>query len=501
MPSLRRLVLPVLGGLALVAPIPMAQASSHPTTTFEDSAGASWTPHEDELAFLAAVDAASERVAVDVIGQSHEGRPLHLVRIGHPRPRPVEQAREGLVQLHVCTQHGNEPAGREACLISLRDLAFTDDPELVAHLSSTTVLFVPTVNPDGREANVRTNAEDVDLNRNHLEVDEPETIAVGEVVRDWWPDMNMDHHEYGPSTPALYDDDLLYLWPRNLNVDPTVRETAKTFAVEHLRPCVEEEGYSADEYGLQAAGDLDLQQTAGDGDDGISRNAAGLRHGLGILVESAVTPNPANPMELVSTADNQLRRVVSQVRAIDCTIDYLRANGAAVDAATSASRERAAVLGTERSEPTYFGGQDEDTTVTGGNAEPTAVQDPPFCGFLLDAGVVDETVRTSMDVHAIETRDTTDGVFVTMAQQAEPVIGLLYDERGLRHQVAGQGLDDCAAFAAPVPTAGPPANPDDPPGAPGTGGAGLPATGGGAALFALTLLAAAGMTRHRRATR
>lgn len=511
----RRSLLAAVVLSAVLVPIASAQVAP-PSTGFEDNDGAAWTTHEEELAFLEAVDAGSERVKIDVVGTTAEGRPLHLVQIGFPTPKSVGEAREGVVELHICSQHGNEPAGREACLQQIRNLAFTDDPAITAALSSMTVLFIPAANPDGRAADTRANSLGTDLNRNHLEITELETIAMGEVVRDWRPDLNLDHHEYGPATPALYDDDLLYLWPRNLNVDDAVHDAAKSFAVDVLNPCAAAAGYSSDEYGLQAAGDLDLQQTAGDEDDGISRNAAGLRHGLGILVESAVTQDPGRPGEIQAN-ENMKRRVASQVSVIDCALDFMAEQGPAISAITDASRANAIVEGRDRTEPTFFDGQDEDTTITGGEESSTSFQDPPFCGFRIGADLQSSEVTTTLQVHGITAVADGPDQFVTMAQEAEPVIGLLLDDRGSRKLISAEGLGDCSAFAAPTPVSSPtsaPAASSTPTPAPATPtpapapaasptttsaptpGGGLPATGGGAALMGLVLATTAARRRR-----
>jgi hypothetical protein len=470
---------------------PAGDPEPPPRTGFEIRGGASWTTHQEEVRFLEAVDARSERVVVEVVGQSVEGRPIHLVRLGDPRPPSREAARGSPVQLNVCTQHGNEPAGREACLQWVRDLAFTKDPMLIDQLRDQTILFVPTANPDGADANSRENADGVDVNRDHLNVETPEASTIGIVVRDWRPSFVLDFHEYGPSEPVLYDDDILYLWPRNLNVDPTIREIGKRFSQEHLRPCLADAGYSSDEYGLSAVGDIDVEQTAGDEDEGIARNAAGLRHAVGILIESAVSPKLTSPVEVIDGAANANRRVDSQRKVIECALAFSRSDGTVMRVASDASRDRAAGVAGVAPDSVYFDGQDEDTTLTGNRDEPTMVADAP-CAYELTTAAHTK-VADALEVHGIQSGALGTGRLVRLAQEARPVIPLLLDARGARNSVNGKPLSACPA--APV------ASPALPPAVPRVKSGRLPASGLGTATPpALGLLVAAGLLaglRHR----
>src|SRR5687768_3246083 len=105
----------VLLGLLAAGMIPAA-AAGRPKTGIEQRGGECWTTHKEELAFLKAGDAQSERARVMRIGSTDEGRPLHLVALGAPVPSGAGVARERPTSLFICSQHGNEPAGREACL-------------------------------------------------------------------------------------------------------------------------------------------------------------------------------------------------------------------------------------------------------------------------------------------------------------------------------------------------------------------------------------------------
>lgn len=106
-PAVRRrsaVVAAVLAALAAPFAIAPAEAAPHPPRTgFEASDGARWTGLGEERAFLGAVDRGSDRVAVDRVGTTKEGRPLQLVRIGKQRPAAT-------TVLLICSQHGDEPA-------------------------------------------------------------------------------------------------------------------------------------------------------------------------------------------------------------------------------------------------------------------------------------------------------------------------------------------------------------------------------------------------------
>lgn len=429
-----------LAGAVLLTPARFARALSTgeaqdaPQTGFEQRNGESWTTHAEELTFLDAVAAGSKRVRIEQIATTSQGRPMHLVTVGAPgAPDPIA-AQASPITLFVGSQHGNEPAGRETALKLLRDLAFTQDEVLVQQLREQTVLFIPSANPDGRAANTRANAKRVDINRDHLNLTQIESRAIAAAIRDHNPDLVLDLHEYGPSVPVVYDDDVLYLWPRNLNADGAVRDLSRTLCEQYIKKGCETDGYTADEYGLFKVGANEITQTAGNEDEGICRNAMGLRHALGILVESAVSQSvtPARGVdEVTSEAARNRRRVASQMSVGAHTLRFMREQGEVVKFASDSAPGRKTREGAERSAPVYFAGADND---------PPAEADmlfPPPSAYRISAAD-HAKVADAFALHGIRSRPEADGtVLVTMAQPAEPVIPLLLDARGKRHAVKG----------------------------------------------------------------
>ncbi|MEV0256898.1 M14 family metallocarboxypeptidase [Streptomyces sp. NPDC050732] len=419
-PRIRTLAL-ACAATALAAPLLTAPAQAAPTpprTGFEETNGARWTSQPEEQDLLATVDRAAKRVSVARIGTTKQNRPVQLVRIGE---RPTKNT-----VLLICSQHGDEPSGREACLSTIRDLAYAKDKKTKRFLSRTTLLVVPTANPDGRAADTRGNSDGLDINRDHLSLQTAEARAMAAVIRDHKPDVIYDLHEYG-ATPKYYDKDLFDLWPRNLNTHDAVHGEARTLSKAYVRPAAEHDGHTTGTYGIwtdPVTGEP-VKQVAGDGQERILRNMSGIKHAAGLLIESRV--DALTEAEKKDEALNNRRRVASQRSALGGLFDYTDERRRQLEAATGAARAE----GYRDRGPVYVGGADNDP------AEPSeTIQDPP-CGYRLTAAQYGD-IKDELALHGVTVKHLKSGAYVPLRQSARALVPLLLDERAPYHMVTGR---------------------------------------------------------------
>ncbi|TCP57257.1 zinc carboxypeptidase [Tamaricihabitans halophyticus] len=384
-----------------------------PRTGFEESGGERWTSLDEEAAFLAEIAADRPNVAVDQVGASVQGRPLQLVRINEAKkPRNTV--------LLVCSQHGDEPAGREACLSTIRNLAYPQDGPTFPR--GTEVLVLPNANPDGHAANTRENADGTDINRDHLALGTPEARAIAEVIRDDRPDIVQDLHEFGPR-PPYYVKDFLSLWPRNLNTHDAVYEESVRLNDDYVRPAVEAAGFSTGIYGITTDPETGepIEQIAGDGQERILRNTTGIKNSVGLLSETRTDSVTGEP-----PAQNNQNRVNAHLAELTGTMRLVEERGMQLAKATMTAR----TAGYGSKAPIYLGGAD--------NEEPTPEQiiDPAPCGYRL-TGEQYDSVTEKLALHGVRSWPIGQDRYVPLRQEMRALVPLLLDERAAEHLTTG----------------------------------------------------------------
>jgi hypothetical protein len=164
--------------------------------------------YADVVAFLEALDQASDRVHLTTFGTTTEKRTLPLAVIGAPDASAAAVKRTGKLRVYIQGNiHGGEVEGKESAQMLLRDLAAGRHEDW---LQSMVFLIAPIYNADGNERfaltnrgpqygpmggqGQRPNAHGLDLNRDHMKLDSPEARALARLLAGYDPHVALDLH-------------------------------------------------------------------------------------------------------------------------------------------------------------------------------------------------------------------------------------------------------------------------------------------------------------------
>jgi len=222
-----------------------------------------FTPYSQVVERLEELDA-SDRVLVEVIGQSVNGHDLFLAIVADTdvlanlddykefaelTVENPEEAREMVENGYdykatvfiTGSIHGDEMMGTDACLDLIELLADGNTEEVEAILDNTISLIYVCVNPDGRIANMRYNGNYFDCNRDWLTASQPEVRAgIEYVYKEWAPLVNIDLHGY-------MGEDYVLIEPCTPLHNPNAEED---LLLEHLLPMAEEMEAAIEEIGV-----------------------------------------------------------------------------------------------------------------------------------------------------------------------------------------------------------------------------------------------------------
>lgn len=208
-------------------PVPCADV---PRTPLERGGYQKVTTHGEMLAYIRELAAIAPRMKIKSAGTTVEGRSIPVVHV-----LPAATGHDKIKVLLFCQQHGNEPSGKEAALLLMKSIAEDETNTLYPNLDLT---IIPSVNPDGNEAEKRVNANAQDLNRDHLNLSQPETRALHAVFAGLQPEVALDVHEFSIyrkkylAAGYVYAVDEQLGAPTNLNIPESIRE----FGLKHLFP-------------------------------------------------------------------------------------------------------------------------------------------------------------------------------------------------------------------------------------------------------------------------
>lgn len=206
------------------------------------------TPRYDEtFAYLRRLVAAAPQLKMVSLGKSPEGRDIWMVIASKERAftpealrrsgKPVVFAQAGI--------HAGEIDGKDAGLMLLRDMTVRGTRREL--LDRASFLFVPIFNVDGHErfsrwsrinqrgpeeGGWRTNARNLNLNRDYMKADSAEMQAMIRALVTWQPDLYVDLHV---TDGADYQYDVTFGWNGQAGYSPAIA----TWLDKNYRPSVD----------------------------------------------------------------------------------------------------------------------------------------------------------------------------------------------------------------------------------------------------------------------
>lgn len=183
--------------------------ANNPWITLAEQSGFVNTPtYNETMGWFKKLDAASPLLSMVSIGKSVEGRDIYMVIASTEKNISAAALKNSakpllLVQAGI---HSGEIDGKDAGMMLLRDIAFGNKKSL---LDKVNFLFIPILSVDAHERSSpynrpnqrgpqnmgwRTNAQNLNLNRDYAKLDTKEIRSVIKVMNDYDPVMYMDIH-------------------------------------------------------------------------------------------------------------------------------------------------------------------------------------------------------------------------------------------------------------------------------------------------------------------
>ena len=285
----------VLLGALLASPV-AAQTTRPERTGFRETSS-----HADVLQLLDSLSRATADVRVGTLAVSTEGRRIPYVLAARPLPfSPGQAHRTGKPVVYLQANiHGGEVEGKEAAQMLLRDLT---RGKLRPLLDSLILIVVPIFNADGNDrlrpvddnrpgqngpsiVGRNQNGQGLNLNRDYVKLEAPETRGAVQLIESWDPDVLIDLHTtngshhgyvltYSPSLNPNTNRATEYVRNRLL---PTVRD--------RMQRRHRQQTFSYGNFRSQDPDSLVLGWETYDARPRFGTNWMGLRGRLGILSE------------------------------------------------------------------------------------------------------------------------------------------------------------------------------------------------------------------------
>jgi hypothetical protein len=288
-----------------------------------------YTSYDELSNYVLQLGRNSAVLKVDPIGKSVQGRSIYAMKFSSSEfgkdPAKIRV-------LLFAQQHGNEQSGKEGALLLAQELLKPENHYLFDRID---LAIIPQMNPDGSEGKKRLNGNEADLNRNHLILTEPETIALHKLFDKYLFEVTMDVHEYYPFGDTwkkfgYCDNTDEFIGPVN---NPNISENIKELENQSFLPFMNK--YLADRHFTNfiyspggPPGITYIRHSTFDINDG--RQSFGIQNSFSFIQEGI------NGKDY--SADNLRHRAEGQMTGMRCLLEYAYQNNEKIKSMIAADR-------------------------------------------------------------------------------------------------------------------------------------------------------------------
>ena len=285
------------GGAKVVAPAPDLTTQDW-TTPAEISKYRTTPRYEETMAYFRRIaEAVPQQVRMEKFGITGEGRDLYIVtasKDGVFDPAAIHRANRPVVLIQNAI-HAGEMDGKDACMALLREMVITRTQ--AALLDKAVVVIIPIYNADGHERfgpynrinqngpeemGWRTQGQNLNLNRDYLKADAPETRSFLRLWNRWLPDFFIDDHV---TDGADYQYDTTYNINLGADVFPDHAAWQRDTLVPYIEKSVSDSGHKIARYVGVGEANPSTGLTMGQDLPRFSTGYALIQNRVGLLVE------------------------------------------------------------------------------------------------------------------------------------------------------------------------------------------------------------------------
>ncbi len=267
--------------------------------TFSEQTDYRKTPrYAETVAYSQKLDKASDQIVYKSFGASGEARDLPLLIAASDKTFTPDAARrkgKAIVLIQACI-HAGESDGKDAGLALLRDIAITKTRADL--LKDVVILFVPIYNVDGHEnfnaynrinqngpdeMGFRATTAGLNLNRDYMKADAPETRAFLKLWNEWKPDFFIDCHV---TDGADFRYNVTYEFAHFAEVSPVISDWMFEHFDKNVVPKVEAEGNLLTHYIEFAGRDVSRGVATFIATPRFATGYVPLRNRAGLLIET-----------------------------------------------------------------------------------------------------------------------------------------------------------------------------------------------------------------------